>query len=329
MKAGKLPESVLKRSVLNQLHMTADAQSVRPAVGADFGAVNLQSGETVVTAVETRLLGTGVIKGASVYAAMNNLACSGARFLGITVNLLMPTSANEQQLRECMQEINEICVSEQVPVLAGHTETVRSVTEPVLTVTAVGVRGKKPVTNSQIKPGMDILVTKWIALEGTAILAAAQEAELQKRFAQPFIDRAKAFSGGLSILPEAAAAVQSGAAALHDISEGGIYGALWEMAQCSGVGLTIDLKKIPLRQETVEICEYFDLNPYKLLSGGSLLAAAADGNGVVRKLEQEGIPAVIIGKATDSNDRILVNDGECRYLETAQTDELWKMKHGV
>lgn len=329
MKAGKLPESVLKRSVLNQLHMMTDAQSVRPAVGADFGAVCLESGETVVTAVETRLLGCGVLKGTSLYAALNNLACSGARFLGVTVNLLMPTAANEQQLRECVQEIDEICMREQVPVLAGHTEVVRSLTEPVLTVTAVGVRGQVPVTNSQIKPGMDILVTKWIALEGTAILAAAQEAELQKRFAQSFIDRAKEFSGCLSILPEAAVAVQSGAAALHDISEGGIYGALWEMGQCSGVGLTIDLKKIPVRQETIEICEYFDLNPYKLLSGGSLLAAAADGNGVVRKLEQAGISAVIIGKATDRNDRVLVNGEECRYLETAQTDELWKMKHGM
>ncbi len=84
---------------------------------------------------------------------------------------------------------------------------------------------------------------------------------------------------------------------------GGVFGALWELGQCSGVGLEIDLKKIPIRQETIEICEFFDLNPYKLLSGGSLLLAAADGNALVHAIRQAGGEAVIIGRTIDSNDR--------------------------
>lgn len=326
MKAGKLKESVLRRSVLNQLHMTADTQLVKPSVGADFGAIQMTGDEAIVTTVETRVLGTGLPVSTSVYAALNNLVCSGARPLGITVNLLMPTETNEQQLREQIQAVDEICMKEQLPVLAGHTEVVRTVAEPLLTVTAVGaVLQKEMFSCTQIRPGMDILVTKWIALEGTAILATQYEKELQKRFAQPFIDRAKSFLQYLSIRPEAAAAAQSDAVAMHDLSESGIYGALWEMGQCSGVGLTIDLKKIPLRQESVEICEYFDLNPYKLISGGSVLIAAENGHAVAEKLKQAGIEAVIIGNATDSNDRVLINGEECRFLETAQTDELWRL----
>lgn len=329
MKAGKLSGSVLDRSVLRQLHMRDGKQYVKPAVGIDFGAVELEEGDTLVTATETRCLGTSVLGAAAVYAALNNLACSGACPSGVSINLLLPTSVNENELRDRIAQIDAVCEKEGVPVLGGHTEVVRTVTEPILTVTAFGTAASGSlITAAGAKPGMDILVTKWIALEGTAILACQRETELLSRYAQPFLDRAKAFAGYLSIRSEAAVAAQSGVAAMHDISEGGIFGALWEMGQCSGVGLDIDLKKIPIRQETVEICEFFDVNPYKLVSGGSLLMAAADGNALVRAIQQAGGAAVVIGRATDSNDRVLINGEERRFLETTQTDELWRIDNG-
>ncbi|MBO5657534.1 MAG: hydrogenase maturation factor, partial [Agathobacter sp.] len=119
-------------------------------------------------------------------------------------------------------------------------------------------------------------------------------------------------------------AVKMGVAAMHDVSEGGVFGALCEMAQAANVGLTIELKKIPVRQETIEISEFFDINPYKMLSTGSLLMGTEDGNALVLALEAIGVPAVVIGKATDSNDKVLVNEDERRFLETTQTDELYK-----
>ena len=75
------------------------------------------------------------------------------------------------------------------------------------------------------------------------------------------MEGAKGFDKLLSVVPEAATAVKSGVSAMHDVTEGGIYGALWELAEASGIGLVIDLKAIPIRQETVEICEYYRLNP--------------------------------------------------------------------
>lgn len=124
---------------------------------------------------------------------------------------------------------------------------------------------------------------------------------------------------------EAAVAAANGVSAMHDVTEGGIFGALWEMAEASGVGLEIDLKRIPLLQETVEICEFFDVNPYELISSGCMLMAAEDGNTLVRELEKAGIPAVVIGKATAGNDRIIVNEEERRFLEPPKTDELYKV----
>lgn len=365
MKAGKLSESVLKRSVLKQLHTDHVAGNAtldetmathivtEPQIGADYaaaqlnrkcaGGIDVQAGKSpagadihmpdsiaegtsVVSAMATRCLGGSMNPMLSVYAALNNLYCSGAEAYGIMVNLLLPTSANENELRKWVKMIDTVCAKEGIAVLGGHTEVVRAVNEPVVTVTALGtVAEEKRIGEGTVKPGMDILITKQIALEGTAILATQHEQELSGRYAAPFIDRAKRFIDYLSIRSEAAVAAKSGVAAMHDISEGGVFGALWEMGQSSGVGLEIDLKKIPIRQETVEICEFFDLNPYKLVSGGAAVMAAEDGNALVHAIRLAGGDATIVGKATDSNDRVLINGDERRFLETTQTDELWKM----
>lgn len=97
------------------------------------------------------------------------------------------------------------------------------------------------------------------------------------------------------------------------------------MAEASGIGMEIDLKKIPVRQETIEICEYFDINPYELISSGCMLMAASDGNTIVRELEKAGIHAAVVGKAMEGNDRVLYAAGERRFLEPPKADELYKV----
>ena len=73
----------------------------------------------------------------------------------------------------------------------------------------------------------------------------------------------------------------------------------------------------------MEVCELTGANPYALLSGGSLLMTAADGLGLKAALEEAGIPAAIIGKVTDSHDRLLINEEEARYLDRPQPDEIY------
>ena len=98
---------------------------------------------------------------------------------------------------------------------------------------------------------------------------------------------------------------------------------MWEMASGAGVGLNIDLKKLPVRQETIEICEYFTLNPYELLSGGCLIMAAPEGEKLVRDLAGADIPAVVVGRTTGGNDRVLYNGEEKRYLDMPKTDQIY------
>ncbi len=327
MKAGKLKESILKRSIFKQLHKRNKDVIIGPAVGGDFGAVSVSEDMAVVISSEPVTLTKESIGSTAIQAACNNVACSGATPNSVSVTMLLPTSFNEEELRDLMKDMDNACEACGMDIINGHTEVTRAVKEPLVVATVMGtVKKESMLHSSKACPGMDIVATKWVGLEGTAILAKEKEAELRSRYAQPFIDKAKTFSQMMSILPESAVAVQSGAGAMHDVSEGGVFGALWELAESAGVGLEIDLKKIPIRQETIEICEYFDINPYKLLSGGSLLIATEDGNGLVMELEKANIPAVVIGKATDSNDRVLLNEDERRFLETTQTDELYSIK---
>ena len=185
-----------------------------------------------------------------------------------------------------------------------------------------------------------MVVSKWIGLEGTSILAKEKEEELLTKLPASIVERAKNFDSLLSVLKEgivggrlqvaamqreAEVAVQAGVSAMHDVTEGGIFGALWEVGVASNVGLEIDLKAIPIKQETVEICEYFDINPYQLISSGSMLMVAADGNELVESLAKEGVPATVIGKVIAGNDRVIVRDEERRFLEPPKADELYKV----
>ena len=222
------------------------------------------------------------------------------------------------------EQAEEVCHAWNVEIMGGHTEVTSVVAKPVMTVTGVGRQEAARAGFPQgIKANQDIVVSKWIGLEGTARLAKEHKEELCSKYPVRMIEEAAGYDKYLSVIPEAATAMKSGVCGMHDVSRGGIFGALWEMASGAGVGLEVDLKKLPIKQETVEICEFFELNPYELLSGGCLIMVTEDGNGLVSALAREEIPAVIVGRTTDSNDRILYNEDEKRYLDMPKTDQIY------
>ena len=192
MKAGKLKESVLKRSVLKQLHTRNAYTLIKPSVGGDYGAVAAEGENAIVLASDPVTHSKDALGSVAIMAACNDVACSGATLLGVSVTILLPTSYNEEELRALMKDLDAACEKCQVDILSGHTEVTRVVNAPVVIVTALGtVREEKRVHSSMVRPGMDIIATKWVGLEGTAILAREKEAELRSRYAQPFLDNAK------------------------------------------------------------------------------------------------------------------------------------------
>ena len=326
MKVGKVSETVLKRSIFKQIRTKREEVLLGAGVGEDCAAMKLEPGEIFVISTDPI---TGTVKDIGTLAIQitaNDLASSGAEPVGVMLTVLLPEYIEEADIKEMMRQVEEACAQAHIQVMGGHTEVTKAVNQPVISVTCVGkVREECLVSTARAKVGQDILVTKWIGVEGTAIIAKEKEAELRTHFSKAFVDTAKGFDQYISVLPEAALAGKSGVSAMHDVTEGGIYGALWELAEASGIGLEIDLKAIPIRQETVEICEYFGLNPYYLISSGCMLMASDHGHDLVRELQKAGIPAAVIGKATAGNARRIRNGEEESFLERPRTDELYKI----
>lgn len=326
MKVGKIPESVLKRSVFKQIHTKRSEVLLGAGVGEDCAAVKLADDEMFVMSTDP-ITGTATdIGNLAIHITLNDLASAGAEPVGVLLTILLPENSEEAVLKETMAQIETACAEANVQIMGGHTEVTKAVNQPLINVCGVGkAKVGKLVSTAGAKVGDDIIVTKWIGLEGTSIIAKEKEQELLSRYPAQLVEAAKNFDKYLSVLPEAASAVKSGVSAMHDVTEGGIFGALWEMAEASGVGLEIDLKKIPVKQETIEVCEFFGINPYELISSGSMLMAAPDGNTLVRELEKQGIHAAVVGKVVAGNDRVLLNEDETRFLEPPKTDELYKV----
>lgn len=326
MKIGKIPETVLKRSVFKQIKHRRDEVLIRPGVGRDCSAVATQNDEAIVLSTDPITGTTKDIGALAVHITANDIASSGGDIIGIMLTILLPEGARESDLREMMQDIEAACTGLNIEVLGGHTEVTSAVNQPVISVTGIGKISKNDLLSAQgMKPGQEIVMTKWAGLEGTAIIGKEKQKELVTKYPKEFIDSAIDFINYISVVPEARIGKQVGVTFMHDVTEGGIFGALWEIAEASNVGISIDLKKIPIKQETVEICEFYDLNPYLLISSGCMLMSTERGNELVEALKEAGIPAAIIGRVTNGNERIIINEDEKRYLEPPKSDELYKV----
>lgn len=326
MKIGKLPEPVLIRSVLKQVKHRREEVLVGPAIGQDCATVAAAADEALVLSSDPITGTTKDIGPLSVYITTNDLAAAGAEPIGLMITILLPENVEEAELKKMMADIEATCEKLNIDVLGGHTEVTNAVLQPLISVTGVAKMKKSQVaTLRDIEPDLDLVVTKWVGLEATTIIAKEKEEQLKGVFAPGFVKTAKEFDQYLSVMPESRIAMEHHVSAMHDITEGGIFGALWEMAAGAGLGVEVDLKKIPIRQETVEICEVFHVNPYLIMSSGSMLIATKDGNGLVDKLKKEGIHSAVIGRTNSTNDRIIRNGEEVRYLDKPQTDELYKV----
>lgn len=326
MEIGKVPENVLKRAVFKQIHRRRPEVLLHPGIGEDCSAIEIGEDEVLVFSVDPI---TAVSKGAgnlAVHITANDLASSGAEPVALLTSIILPPRTREKKLRELMQEIELVCGKLDIEIIGGHTEVSDAVNRPVITVTGIGkVKKGALVSTGGLKPGDELVMTKWAGMEGTAIIAAEKRGKLLEKLPEELVNTAADFYQYLSVVPEAAVAMSTGVSAMHDVTEGGIFGALWEMGAASGVGITADLKKIPIRQETIEVCEVFEINPYRMMSSGSMLIGCKNGNLMVEELGKNGIPAAVIGRATDTNDRVIVNEYETRFLEPAGSDELYKI----
>ena len=129
----------------------------------------------------------------------------------------------------------------------------------------------------------------------------------------------------LSVVPEARLAVDLGATAMHDPTEGGVVGAAWEMAEASGCGFRIEVGSILVRPPTRAICDALGVDPLRLIASGALLVACTDGDVMVRGLVERGIPATLVGQMTDRGRQLVHPDGRLEEVDRLDRDELYRI----
>ena len=344
MKTGKVPENILKRSVLRQSKTEREEVKNGAGIGRDCAVFSFSDG-CVISCVQEGAVAVKADAGCRpgehtvryttaqlIQKCANNLAASGAEPVAVMVALFLPETLEEPRLRALMAEAEEKCRELSVDLAGGQTRVMREISVPIAAVTGFGRmlsgEGAGGAVWGSAAPGEDVVVSKWIGLEGTAFLAENCREKLLERYPGYLVETAAGFHRYASVLPEAAAAVESGVCAMHDASEGGIFAALWELAERSGVGLAIDLKKLPLRQETVEVCECCGVNPYQLLSGGCLVMTARDGAKLAEALNARQIPAAVVGKVTAGRDRLLFNGEDVSCMNRPARDELYRFLDG-
>ena len=229
MRKGKLQQSVLVRSVFKMLGQKRE-DAAGSAVGRGVSALAGEK-ETQVFSCAPVLVKDPEDAVLAVCRVCNSVAAAGASAKGVLVSLMLPEAMEEKDLKELMRAVDGACVRYGTAVIGGHTEVTDGVLYPVLTVTAAGGTTRAGLFDpSCVTADLDLVVTKGIALGAVSYLAKTRRDELLTRFSPGFIHGAADFSEDYSVCHEAEIAIEHGVAAMQDLSEGGIFGALWEMA---------------------------------------------------------------------------------------------------
>jgi len=315
--------------VLGRLGAQRPETLVGAALGVDAAAIAVDADwACVLTAdpITTAAAGAGRL---AVHVVCNDLAAMGAEPVGVLSTLLFPAGISPETIAEMTEEIDATARALNVEVLGGHTEIAPGVSAPLVVMSGVGkARRDRLLTAAGAQPGDALVLTKAAALEGTHVLAndlAGQLTELG--VASALLEAARAYGDELSVVPEARLAVELGATAMHDPTEGGVVGALWEMAEASDCGFRVSVRSIVVREPTRAICAALGVDPLRLIASGALLIACRDGPRMLAGLQQHRIEAAQIGAMTarDSGCWLTHTNGHQEPIARLNRDELYRI----
>ena len=329
MKIGKVSQTVLKRSILKILQFQREETIIQPSVEEMCYGIEVKEDEQILS-TSAALYGNEKDLGVFALAqVVNDLATRGAKAVGVSVHIMLPPYAYESRLKTMMEHIERAGSAHAVQILCAKAEVSPAINKAMVYMNGMGVLKKGELLQSNMgKADQDIVLLKWIGLEGTFRVMREKEEELSKRFVPTFLNQIQMLESEIFSEKALFLAKEFGVSAMHQITSGGILAALWEFAESSDVGMEVDLKKMSIKQETVEVCEYFHLNPYQLTSAGSVLIATDRGEELVSKFAEKGIQATVLGRTTVDKARVILGGEEKRFLDRPAADELLKIYDG-
>lgn len=323
MKEGKIPSELLRELVFDNIKTKHPDVILRPEIGEDCTAIEYGDYACVLSTDPI----TGADKGIgalAVHISCNDVASSGVKPIALLMTIMAPPSATEEDIRTIMIEAGEAAAKLGVEIAGGHTEVTSSVNKIIVSTTAIGkILKSKLVKTAGAQIGDDVVMTKYAGLEGTAILAKDRESELKAVLTHEELERAKDLSAYISVVQEGVLAGEFGVNSMHDVTEGGILGAAWEVAESSNTGIELALDSIPILSETTKLCKHFKLDPYRLISSGSMIITCKEGHRLVKLLQENGIAASVIGRIIE-NEKVVTRGGQKVELMPPGPDELFK-----
>ena len=247
---------------------------------------------------------------------------------GISLRILFPEDAEEEMLAAAAGEAKEVCCRMRTELTCLQGEVNPAVRQMIVVADAAGAADSRGFTGI-MSPGQEILLCGYTGLEGMLHILDEAEEELAERFVPSFLGQAGALQSDLVMPEQILAGCRTEASgggrlisAARQIGSGGILAALWEMAEISGTGLEVSMEAMALKQETVEICEHFQINPYQMTSAGSYLIATEHAEELMGVLEKAGARAGRLGIAKAQNARVITSGDETRYLDRPAPDSL-------
>jgi hydrogenase maturation factor len=330
LKTGKIDPELLWK-LLDRYTFPGNRVTIGAGIGEDAAAIEIGEGY-LLAKTDPITHATDRIGYYAVHINANDIAAMGGAPAWFLATVLMPQGSKFEDLHKIFSQISETCKSLGISYCGGHTEITTSVKNPVVVGQMLGEApkgGLKPTSGA--KEGDSIIMTKCAAIEATAIISIELENELRKTFPGKLLERAKEYlsNPGISVVEEGRVlAAMPAVHALHDPTEGGIATGIFEIAEASGLGVTLNADDIPISEETRLLCKYLGINPLGTFASGSLLAAIDKGSvdEALRRLRKAGIPACTVGKTGPAGSgKWLCQGGKCTPLPVFNQDELSKI----
>lgn len=324
---GKLDSDMLQKIVIDEIRHKRPEIKTGAGIGEDCAVVDFGKYEC---AVSTDPITADVedIGRLAIHISCNDIASNGIEPMGITLAVMLPVGTTEKDVRTIMGQAARAAELCGVEIIGGHTEVTDAVTKPVIVSTAFG-RGLSgdSQTAHDMKPGDMIMMTKTAGIEGTGIIGTERQSQLSDTFTQVEIKHAQALLDDVSVVPEGVIAGRIGTAGMHDVTEGGIFGAIWEMCHIAGLGAEVMVDDIPVDPVTVKICEHYGIDYLRLISSGCMLIMAPPEKSevIIRALSEKDIQITVIGTVKPLSDGIMAIRGDKKFtIAPPGADELYK-----
>lgn len=327
MKVGKLSTNDLHKLISGHTGAHREDVLIRPKVGEDCAVLKFGD-EGCILSTDPITGSANEIGKLAVHINCNDIASSGGEIVGLMLTILAPEGTDFDELYQIMSQASEEAKKMNVEIIGGHTEITNAVNQIVVSATAVGrEKLENIVATGSGNVGDKIVITKGIGIEGTGIIAFEKAEDLHGVLSPLELSEAQEMLNQISVYKEGRLAGEFGVTSMHDVTEGGIFGALWEGCIAADLGCLVDINRVPVSPVTRKICMHYDINPYQLISSGSMLITVSPdkAEGLLELLKENGINAYEVGVLTE--DKVLFSDekGMTHLIPEPSSDELYKV----